>query len=99
MQAPISIELGKDRMNLTDSLVTLMKEMTPDDGPRVSNPGRVYAEICGKVERFKGFQQQDSHELLRALLDSLRGEELNVCLVDVLLYRRCITVQWICKLC
>lgn len=78
LQAPMSIDLGKDKMSMTDSLVTLIKEMTPGEGPRVSNPGRLYSDICARVERFKGYQQQDSHELLRTLLDSLRNEELSV---------------------
>lgn len=30
--------------------------------------------------RFKGFQQQDSQELLRYLLDGMRTEEIQVCL-------------------
>lgn len=28
--------------------------------------------------RFKGYQQQDSHELLRYLLDGMRAEEIQV---------------------
>lgn len=28
--------------------------------------------------RFKGYQQQDSHELLRYLLDGMRSEEIQV---------------------
>ena len=31
-----------------------------------------------RAPRFKGFQQQDSHELLRYLLDAIRGEEIKV---------------------
>lgn len=31
-----------------------------------------------RIPHFKGFQQHDSHELLRNLLDSVKSEELKV---------------------
>ena len=31
-----------------------------------------------RASRFKGYQQQDSHELLRYLLDGMRAEEIKV---------------------
>jgi len=31
-----------------------------------------------RIPHFKGFQQHDSHELLRNLLDSIKSEELKV---------------------
>ena len=31
-----------------------------------------------RAPRFKGFQQQDSHELLRHLLDGMKAEEVKV---------------------
>ena len=34
---------------------------------------------CGyRAPRFKGFQQQDSHELLRHLMDGMKAEEVKV---------------------
>lgn len=33
-----------------------------------------------RAARFKGFQQQDSQELLRYLLDGMRAEEVKVCI-------------------
>lgn len=47
-------------------------------GANVGNavsPTRLFSAICAKAPRFKGFQQQDSHELLRCLLDGLHMEE------------------------
>ncbi|KAH9304125.1 hypothetical protein KI387_008529 [Taxus chinensis] len=41
------------------------------------NPGSLFNAICAKAPRFRGFQQQDSHELLKYLLDSLKTEESN----------------------
>ncbi|XP_057841225.2 ubiquitin carboxyl-terminal hydrolase 2 isoform X2 [Cryptomeria japonica] len=40
------------------------------------NPNALFCAICDKALQFKGFQQQDSHELWRYLLDCLRTEEL-----------------------
>ncbi|XP_068698899.1 ubiquitin carboxyl-terminal hydrolase 16-like isoform X2 [Montipora foliosa] len=40
------------------------------------NPNQLFSEICKKATRFKGFRQQDSQELLRYLLDSIRSEEI-----------------------
>jgi hypothetical protein len=34
--------------------------------------------LCLRIPHFKGFQQHDSHELLRNLLDSIKSEELKV---------------------
>eukprot|EP00250_Pteridium_aquilinum_P001209 c11415_g1_i1 orf=391-4134(-) len=39
------------------------------------NPKSLFGAICAKAPRFRGFQQQDSHELLRCLLDGLTSEE------------------------
>lgn len=43
----------------------------------VCNPRSLFGAICAKAPRFKGFQQQDSHELLRCLLEGLNSEERN----------------------
>ena len=48
-----------------------------------SNIGKVYQRILCVVfraPRFKGFQQQDSHELLRHLMDGMKAEEIKVSL-------------------
>ncbi|EGC40545.1 hypothetical protein DICPUDRAFT_96224 [Dictyostelium purpureum] len=41
------------------------------------SPTGLFSEICKKSPRFRGFKQQDSHELLRYLLDGLISEEQN----------------------
>jgi ubiquitin carboxyl-terminal hydrolase 16/45 len=40
------------------------------------NPSSLFNQVCSRASRFKGFQQQDSHELLRYLLDALKAEEI-----------------------
>ncbi|KAK5868915.1 hypothetical protein PBY51_009888 [Eleginops maclovinus] len=39
-------------------------------------PRELFSQVCKKAARFKGFQQQDSQELLRYLLDGMRAEEI-----------------------
>ncbi|XP_043857291.1 ubiquitin carboxyl-terminal hydrolase 45 isoform X3 [Dromiciops gliroides] len=48
-----------------------MKE--PGKGPL--SPKVLFNQLCQKAPRFKGFQQQDSQELLHYLLDAMRIEE------------------------
>ncbi|XP_074569664.1 ubiquitin carboxyl-terminal hydrolase 2-like [Curcuma longa] len=43
----------------------------------VLNPKNLFGCICSKAPQFRGYQQQDSHELLRCLLDGLYAEERN----------------------
>lgn len=38
-------------------------------------PRELFSQVCKKAVRFKGYQQQDSQELLRYLLDGMRAEE------------------------
>ncbi|XP_016414511.1 ubiquitin carboxyl-terminal hydrolase 16-like isoform X1 [Sinocyclocheilus rhinocerous] len=42
----------------------------------VVTPKELFTQVCKKAPRFKGFQQQDSQELLRYLLDGIRAEEV-----------------------
>nr|XP_009665927.1 PREDICTED: ubiquitin carboxyl-terminal hydrolase 16 isoform X1 [Struthio camelus australis] len=42
----------------------------------VVTPKELFAQVCKKAIRFKGYQQQDSQELLRYLLDGMRAEEI-----------------------
>ncbi|XP_078432554.1 ubiquitin-specific protease 2 [Wolffia australiana] len=40
-------------------------------------PNNLFGSVCVKAPQFKGYQQQDSHELLRYLLDGLSTEHSN----------------------
>ncbi|ERN11851.1 ubiquitin carboxyl-terminal hydrolase 2 [Amborella trichopoda] len=42
----------------------------------ILNPKSLFGNICSKAPQFRGYQQQDSHELLRCLLDALSTEDL-----------------------
>ncbi|XP_042644172.1 ubiquitin carboxyl-terminal hydrolase 16 isoform X4 [Tyto alba] len=50
----------------------------------VVTPKELFAQVCKKAIRFKGYQQQDSHELLRYLLDGMRAEEIQQVSVGIL---------------
>ncbi|KAM6140596.1 ubiquitin carboxyl-terminal hydrolase 16 [Pterocles gutturalis] len=50
----------------------------------VITPKELFAQVCKKAIRFKGYQQQDSHELLRYLLDGMRAEEIQQISVGIL---------------
>ncbi|GER51454.1 ubiquitin carboxyl-terminal hydrolase [Striga asiatica] len=41
------------------------------------NPRSLFGTLCTKAPQFRGYQQHDSHELLRCLLDGLSTEELS----------------------
>ncbi|XP_072991726.1 ubiquitin carboxyl-terminal hydrolase 2-like [Typha latifolia] len=47
-----------------------------DDSKGVLSPKNLFGSICSKAPQFRGYQQQDSHELLRCLLDGLSMEEI-----------------------
>uniref|UniRef100_A0A803Q768 ubiquitinyl hydrolase 1 n=1 Tax=Cannabis sativa TaxID=3483 RepID=A0A803Q768_CANSA len=54
-------------------------ETKPEAGfKNVINPRAFFGCVCTKAPQFKGFQQHDSHELLRCLLDGLSSEELGL---------------------
>ncbi|XP_057899215.1 ubiquitin carboxyl-terminal hydrolase 16 isoform X3 [Melospiza georgiana] len=50
----------------------------------VVTPKELFAQVCKKAVRFKGYQQQDSHELLRYLLDGMRAEEIQQINIGIL---------------
>ncbi|XP_033497622.1 ubiquitin carboxyl-terminal hydrolase 45 isoform X1 [Epinephelus lanceolatus] len=59
---------------LTAAMFLFLQSMKePGKGP--VNPKILFNQLCQKAPRFKGYQQQDSQELLHYLLDSIRVEE------------------------
>ncbi|XP_024984600.1 ubiquitin carboxyl-terminal hydrolase 2-like isoform X2 [Cynara cardunculus var. scolymus] len=64
---------------LTVSLKKLFVETSPSTVVRnVINPRSFFGCVCAKAPQFRGYQQHDSHELLRCLLDGLCTEESGV---------------------
>ncbi|KAF8394098.1 hypothetical protein HHK36_020303 [Tetracentron sinense] len=62
---------------LTMALKKLFSETSPGAESRnLINPRTFFGCISSKFPQFRGYQQQDSHELLRCLLDGLCTEEL-----------------------
>ncbi|XP_019646954.1 PREDICTED: ubiquitin carboxyl-terminal hydrolase 16-like [Branchiostoma belcheri] len=73
---PLEVMLSVPPSALQSALLSFLREMTAPTGKASLNPKHLFGQVCQKSPRFKGFQQQDSHELLRYLLDGLRLEEL-----------------------
>ncbi|XP_062109197.1 ubiquitin carboxyl-terminal hydrolase 2 [Humulus lupulus] len=64
---------------LTIALKKIYNETKPEAGfKNVINPRAFFGSLCSKAPQFRGYQQHDSHELLRCLLDGLSSEELGV---------------------
>lgn len=59
---------------LSKQLGEVIKSLTSSRS--VVNPSSFFGSICKKISQYKGYQQQDSHELLRNLLDCVKTEEL-----------------------
>ncbi|XP_064627312.1 ubiquitin carboxyl-terminal hydrolase 16-like [Lineus longissimus] len=72
---PITVTLYEGG-NLTQSLLTFLRDMHSSAMNNVISPSALFGQVCMKTPRFKSFQQQDSHELLRHLLDGMRTEEI-----------------------
>ncbi|KAI3469995.1 hypothetical protein Pfo_026658 [Paulownia fortunei] len=63
---------------LSAALRKLFLETSAAAGLRsVINPRSLFGSLCIKAPQFRGYQQHDSHELLRCLLDGLSTEELS----------------------
>ncbi|KAI6172621.1 Ubiquitin carboxyl-terminal hydrolase [Aphelenchoides besseyi] len=69
-----SFELESARTPFTDVLRNFVCEFHCGRSP---NPRPVFDQITRRTPRFRGYQQQDAHELFLYLLDGLRNEELN----------------------
>uniref|UniRef100_A0A672ZH14 Ubiquitin carboxyl-terminal hydrolase n=1 Tax=Sphaeramia orbicularis TaxID=375764 RepID=A0A672ZH14_9TELE len=59
---------------LTAAMFSFLQSMK-ESGKGPINPKILFNQLCQKAPRFKGYQQQDSQELLHYLLDSIRVEE------------------------
>uniref|UniRef100_A0A8C7C6Z4 ubiquitinyl hydrolase 1 n=1 Tax=Oncorhynchus kisutch TaxID=8019 RepID=A0A8C7C6Z4_ONCKI len=57
------------------SAMFLFLHSVKESGKGPANPKILFNQLCQKAPRFKGYQQQDSQELLHYLLDSMRVEE------------------------
>ena len=55
---------------------SVLKSMRSES--RTVNPGKLHSSVMGKFPQFRGYGQQDSHELLRCLLDALHTEIENL---------------------
>ncbi|XP_041796871.1 ubiquitin carboxyl-terminal hydrolase 16 isoform X3 [Chelmon rostratus] len=71
---PIGVQLGQPG-SLTLAMCQLLNEIQ-ESTKGVVTPRELFTQVCKKAARFKGFQQQDSQELLRYLLDGMRAEEI-----------------------
>uniref|UniRef100_A0A0D3H8M7 Ubiquitinyl hydrolase 1 n=1 Tax=Oryza barthii TaxID=65489 RepID=A0A0D3H8M7_9ORYZ len=52
-----------------------METSASNDVGGALSPKNLFSNICSKYPQFRGFQMQDSHELLRCFLDGLHTEE------------------------
>ena len=60
---------------LVASLSAFFKEMASSTKTGIFSPGHLFSQVAKQAPKFRGMQQQDSHELLRYLMDGLRSEE------------------------
>ncbi|EHB09502.1 Ubiquitin carboxyl-terminal hydrolase 45 [Heterocephalus glaber] len=70
---PLAVELSSPGP-LTSALLLFLHSMKDTERGPLS-PKVLFNQLCQKAPRFKGFQQQDSQELLHYLLDAVRTEE------------------------
>ncbi|XP_026799189.3 ubiquitin carboxyl-terminal hydrolase 16 isoform X2 [Pangasianodon hypophthalmus] len=70
---PLQVRLPRPG-SLTLAMCQLLNEIQQTK-KGVVTPRELFTQVCKKAARFKGFQQQDSQELLRYLLDGMRAEE------------------------
>ncbi|KAF7254534.1 Ubiquitin carboxyl-terminal hydrolase 45 [Varanus komodoensis] len=60
--------------SLTSAMFLFLHSMK-ETGKGPLSPKVLFSQLCQKAPRFKGFQQQDSQEVLHYLLDAMRIEE------------------------
>ncbi|KAK3534721.1 hypothetical protein QTP86_023770 [Hemibagrus guttatus] len=71
--SPLTITLAGPEP-LTSAMMLFLYSMK-EAGKGPVSPKILFTQLCQKAPRFKGYQQQDSQELLHYLLDSVRMEE------------------------
>ena len=62
--------------NMTLSFASFLSDMANITAKGVVNPSQLFGQISARSPQFRGFQQQDAHELLRHLIEGLRTEEV-----------------------
>ncbi|XP_073524436.1 ubiquitin carboxyl-terminal hydrolase 16 [Phyllobates terribilis] len=72
---PREVTLEQQPGPLTLAMWQFLTEMQ-ETKKGVVTPKELFSQVCKKAVRFRGYQQQDSQELLRYLLDGMRGEEI-----------------------
>jgi len=70
----LSLRLSEGGPMIT-SLAAFLKDMHSGGKSLVISPGHLFGQVVKQSPKFRGMQQQDSHELLRYLMDGLRNEE------------------------
>uniref|UniRef100_A0A8D3A8L6 Ubiquitin carboxyl-terminal hydrolase n=1 Tax=Scophthalmus maximus TaxID=52904 RepID=A0A8D3A8L6_SCOMX len=73
VESPLMVTLPNPEP-LTAAMFLFLHTMK-EPGKGQVNPKILFNQLCQKAPRFKGYQQQDSQELLHYLLDSIRVEE------------------------
>ena len=61
---PLSLQLN-EAGPVTLALAALFKDMHSFGKTGAVNPGHLFGQVCKRSPQFRGFQQQDAHELLR----------------------------------
>ncbi|KAJ3197212.1 ubiquitin-specific protease ubp2 [Irineochytrium annulatum] len=70
-------QLGFVEKALSRAFLNFIKVMRSQAGKGVSvNPSNLFGQLGKKYPVYKSFRQQDSHELLRCLLDGVKEEQL-----------------------
>lgn len=74
MLTDLSLRLSEGGPMIT-SLAAFLKDMHSGGKSMVISPGHLFGQVVKQSPKFRGMQQQDSHELLRYFMDGLRNEE------------------------
>ncbi|TNN02946.1 hypothetical protein fugu_010433 [Takifugu bimaculatus] len=80
--SPLTVTLPSPEPLTAAMFLFLLNMKEPGKDPL--NPKLLFNQLCQKAPRFKGYQQQDSQELLHYLMDSIRVEETKRVKVGIL---------------